>query len=330
MFSNWGKRVIIIKATISIGLLIYLIWLIDWERAIRIMRDADLSFLFVVPFFTLCGLCIASIRWIRVLNDTHVRISFKEALYGYLLGAFYSIFLPGVIGGDAIRIGVCKQKAKCPLSAAISSVLVERSLGVLALLCFILFSCLIFPASFSTLTFFKQNPFLRFSAVPIIVLFISVVLGSRVILKWIPKSGGQGISVFFSSGVSAIAGLKWKTLGIAFCLSALFQSTDILGTFLLSKSIGINVSVIVLYGIVPVVYLITVLPISLGGIGVREGAFVVILSQFGVMTSDAVTLSFLVYLNRLLIGGVGWGVHSFESLSKRKKSRELGTLPTVI
>jgi hypothetical protein len=55
----------------------------------------------------------------------------------------------------------------------------------------------------------------------------------------------------------------------------------------------------------PIVYLVTILPISIGGLGVREGTLVMILSFVNIETSEAVILSFLIYLNRILIGGVG-------------------------
>jgi glycosyltransferase 2 family protein len=67
----------------------------------------------------------------------------------------------------------------------------------------------------------------------------------------------------------------------------------------------------------PIVYLATVLPISIGGIGVREGVLVYFLSQSGVPTSDAISLSFLVYMNRMISALIGGGI---QLMDKRKRT----------
>ncbi len=75
--------------------------------------------------------------------------------------------------------------------------------------------------------------------------------------------------------------------------------------FLLSQAIGLAVSLTEFFAIIPLVYLVTILPISLGGLGVREGMLVFLLAQFNVAITDAVTLSFLIYLNRVVVGSLG-------------------------
>jgi uncharacterized membrane protein YbhN (UPF0104 family) len=55
----------------------------------------------------------------------------------------------------------------------------------------------------------------------------------------------------------------------------------------------------------PIVYILTVLPISLGGLGVREGVFVYLLTRAGIQASDAVMVSLLIYLNRVLVNSSG-------------------------
>jgi uncharacterized membrane protein YbhN (UPF0104 family) len=97
-------------------------------------------------------------------------------------------------------------------------------------------------------------------------------------------------------------------------LSIVFQAADILVIFLLARMIGLTVPLVVFFAIVPFVFLISILPISLGGLGVREGLLTYLLAQFGVNTSDGITLSFLVYLSRFIPAIPGGIVQITETL----------------
>jgi hypothetical protein len=71
------------------------------------------------------------------------------------------------------------------------------------------------------------------------------------------------------------------------------------------------------------VYLATVLPISPGGLGVREGTLVIVLAQFGLAASDAALLAVAVFLNRVAVGAVGAVQHL---ASGTRLSREVVTV----
>jgi hypothetical protein len=73
----------------------------------------------------------------------------------------------------------------------------------------------------------------------------------------------------------------------------------------LSRALGLELPLVVFFALTPLVYVAMVLPISLSRLGVHEGTWTLFLSQFGVTTGKAVTLSFLIYLNRVVIGLLG-------------------------
>ena len=72
----------------------------------------------------------------------------------------------------------------------------------------------------------------------------------------------------------------------------------------------------------PIVYISTILPVSLGGLGVREGTLVYLLAKVGVLSSDAVALSFLIHFNRVAVGSIGGITQMFW---KRKKLENSST-----
>lgn len=75
--------------------------------------------------------------------------------------------------------------------------------------------------------------------------------------------------------------------------------------------------------IMPLVYICTILPFSLGGLGVREGALVYLLAKMGVPASDGVALSFLIYINPVLVDSVGGILHVLKNSKKIVEPHEM-------
>jgi uncharacterized membrane protein YbhN (UPF0104 family) len=316
-----NKLGFIAKCCVSLGLLVYLVCLVDWGRAIETLGEAVRLPLFVAPFILLTGLGISSLRWCLILVDSEVNFSAWQAYRGYWLGLFYGIFLPGVLGGDAVRIGLCTQRTNCPVGTATASVLLERISGILALFGMAFVVYLVSPATLSSLLTAGDTRLIAALAVVGILGMAAVLLGRQVWMRWLPKEGANGVWAFVRSAMLTLGTLRGRTLVLVLMLSAMFQATNTVVTFLLAQATGLDLPLTVFFAIMPLVYLATVLPISLGGLGVREGTLVFLLARFGVATLDAVTLSFLIYLNRVVVGGLGGLVQLAETLSSRQTDR---------
>ncbi len=307
-----------VKVGVSLVLVVSLVWIVDWEQAIQTIRQANRSLIGVSPLFWLTSLILSSFRWQLVLADSRVTFPLRQAYTGYLIGAFYGIFLPGVVGGDAIRIGLCVRQTMCKIGTATASVLLERISGVLALLSFLLGIALLFPTKWSSLAAFEPSLSVTKMAAIALIGIVAVLLGRRVWMRWLPKKNTGGVWTFIYSGVRTLSTLRGRTLGIIVILSALFQATRILGMFVLSRALGLTIPLTVFFAVIPLVYLATLFPISMGGLGVREGTLVLLLAQFGVATSDAVTLSFLIYSNQVFVGVLGGLVQLATTLSHKE------------
>lgn len=303
------------KSGVSIGLIAYLVWLIDWQRVGTILIGSNKLFLLLVPLFLLIRLCFATWRWQLILADSQAKFPFWQAYTSYMVGAFYNVFLPGVTGGDVIRIGRCVRRTGCPLGTATASVLLERVSGVFALLSIALSTYIIVPGTLSSLLMPENKSSVTAIAAIGICMLAIITIGRRYWLKWLPLHKNTGFWGFIVSGMRAFCTLRNHTLVLILIFSIFFQAMDIVIIFLLSQMIRLSVPLSVYFAVVPLVYLAIMLPISLGGLGVREGSMTFLLAQFGVPTSDAVTLSFLVYVSRFVTAGSGGMIQLFETLA---------------
>jgi len=307
-----------IKLTISIGLVVYLIFLVDWNRAFKILKGVDKIYLIIGFLLWVFGLVFASLRWHLILKDNNLKFSMLKSYKGYLRGMFYNIFLPGVVGGDVIRIGICRFQTDCELGTATASVLLERISGIFTLFIFLFLSYSIFFDKFLAGINFQFLKYLFLIGLLFIIFFIVLFLLRYKFTEWLSGKDLNRFLSFLSVGIKVFCSVRLGTLLIVLVLSSLFQSIDIFACFLFSKAIGIKLSLPIFFGIVPLVYFATVLPVSLGGLGVREGAFVFLLSIFGVGTTEAITLSFLMYFNRVIYGAAGGLVEFTESFKVKK------------
>jgi uncharacterized membrane protein YbhN (UPF0104 family) len=286
--------------------------MIEWERLIVLLSRIENNLLFIPPILLLVGLFFASIRWQHLLTALDINQKIKNLYAYYIIGNFYSIFLPGVIGGDIVRIGMCTNETKSPISIITTSALIERFCGIIML--FVIASLVIFILPLEILsclgeTFTKALPIV--TALTVVIISSAFVLFRRRLLNYPggKKQGGllnKSVQLF-----NLMVTLPYPTIFTLIIFSALFQATDVLASFVIAKALNLNIPLPLFFTIMPIVYICTILPISLGGLGVRESAFVYLLAKVGILTSDAIVLSFLIYCNRIVIGFLGGLTHVF-------------------
>lgn len=310
MFFAIYKRKIFfaLRLFVSIGVLIYLLNVIDGKRTLEFLSRVSITYLWPAPLLVALALCFGGVRWSILLPYFGIRLKATKAFLYYLIGSFYGIALPGVIGGDAVRIGICAAGKKKSVADITATVLIERMCGILALL------------AMGTVAIAVLTPGLRSALGSSVIVVIPVLAGAsavavfagyllfgRVFAAWVKGSSAhrRGIAETIRRIIRYAREVPPAGMAAVFFLSALFQFSDILASFFLARAINIDVSLLILLAIFPIVYMLTVLPVSLGGLGVREGALAYLLTRVGVLPSDAVMLSFMIYLNRALVSLLG-------------------------
>jgi uncharacterized membrane protein YbhN (UPF0104 family) len=232
------------------------------------------------PFLLASLLYILSIlastsRWKLLLPG---RFTFRRLFSLYMMGSFFSSFLPGVIGGDVVKAYYLNKDAK-KLSLTLASIFMDRYLGYLSLM---IIGIAAFPFS---LRFFGGAVY-RW-AMPAI--FVSFVIGS--FLFFALKLGKRfgTVAEFYDYFVS----LKERKDVIvkAVALSFLIQLIGFIAVAILASAMGENIPVLLLCVFLPIVITITSLPISISGLGVREGSFVILLGLIKVRPEVATSLS---------------------------------------
>jgi uncharacterized protein (TIRG00374 family) len=312
----------IARLGISAGLIIYLVIKLDFHEIVghlSTVRFLPLTAAVALEF----GMVFANtIRWKVLLRARGIDMSLARLVYYYLMGLFFSSFLPTSIGGDVARVIAVSSETDRGADA-FASVVVERLLGFFVLLPVGLASI---PFVAGTLEDWKLILTVGiiatcgFAAVYIVLLRSVARRLSRLLTPLFSLLWRFRLRERLEKGYEAILsyrdskGAVYGGLGI----SVASKVSWIFACYFVGKALELDIGFASLMLIVPVVELVRMLPISVSGIGVREAAFVAMLRQFGVEDSLGFAFAVVVYViffGFALVGGLLYGTRQFVSRS---------------
>jgi uncharacterized membrane protein YbhN (UPF0104 family) len=225
----------------------------------------------------LFSLFVSTLRW-RLLIPSRPKTFRLFALY--LMGSFFNTVLPGVVGGDAVKVFYLFRTTG-NMAEAMASIFMERYLGLVALM---LLGLTALPLNLDYVSGTKLLwlfPVLLGGFLAASLAFFGLRLGRR--FKLLADFYG-----YFKS-------YDFKTLSAAFAMAVFVQVSTVIMVFVLSRGFGQDVPLRLFFLVVPVITTFAAIPLSISGLGIREGSFVVFfaetLHQMGGRAATALSLS---------------------------------------
>jgi uncharacterized membrane protein YbhN (UPF0104 family) len=223
---------------------------------------------------------VSTVRWKLLLPDG---IGMRKLFSLCMIGSFFNTFLPGVIGGDAVK-GLYLYRLTGKGSLSLASIFMDRYIGFAAL---IAICTVAFPFGFG---FFAGSPVrwflpvIIFSFIGASLLIFGLRLGQRI------RALSEFYSYFHAYRNQA------TVIGKTFSLSLIVQLAGILSVYLLSRGMGQQISFLAFLLFIPLIVLFTMIPLSISGLGIRESAFVLFFGLVGVQPGVATALSLLWFI----------------------------------
>ena len=307
------------RLLISLGLLAFVLRAIGLERIGRVLLEAEPGLFVIALGLFVVGVVVRALRWRALLVALGLQIPLGRLVYLYFLGTFFNMFLPTGFGGDVVRVVELSQDADPTLVTG--TVIVDRLTGLLML--FVL-ALLALPFTFGLLPT-KVWLAIGLLAAGGLVAGVLVLQGRwlRRVTRQLPgplSLTGEGVLARIYDAVTACG---WRAVGAALFFSLIFNVLLVLENYLVARAVGIELSLAFFFLLVPLLSLTLMLPISFGGLGVREGLAVLLLGQVGVDEAQAVAYSLGVYAIARVTGLFGGLLFVLESVGKlRKQTRE--------
>ena len=277
------------RAGASVVLLGIVFLEVDWSTAAERLDGGEWPLFVAAVGLIEVAFLVGAVRWHRLVSAARIAQPFAHSLRAYMIGMFSNNFLPTGFGGDAARALIAGRSGSRLVRVA-TSVVVDR---VSSVLCLVLLAWIAIGA----------DP----GGVP-----PSIVAGLLGVTLAGAAAGAVGTLLFrrgarFAAVLPASLG-RWAVevravivgyvrdaslLAWALALGLVFQAVTVAATWLLARVLGIDVPFALLAAVVPMVLIATMAPISLAGLGVREGSYIILLGTAGVTTTDAALLSLM-------------------------------------
>lgn len=296
------KYSILLRFLITFGLLYIVYSTINKDVLIDAFYNANLAYLimalavFVVSNFT------GAVQWFFLLKSQNLNIKFTIVLKYYLVGTFFNNFLPSTVGGDVVKAyKIIKRKSESEI--IISSIVWDRMISLFILLFFSLISgIIIFKSKLFIILFFA----LIITTLILLLLILKFNLG-KLFLKLAQKLPHKNVQLFvhqfFKSFKKYI--LFSNEILLFYATSVFTQFLKIFLIVVISKGFLSPLSFYEIYFFVPLLGILSVLPISLNGIGLREFVsryFANIIHKNGDIISMLISVGNLVIIIGNLLG----------------------------
>ncbi|MBE0433199.1 flippase-like domain-containing protein [candidate division WOR-3 bacterium] len=304
--AKYRQLLVIARVVVGVGLIVFLFRTLDISTLIGHIRTVELKYLAYAAIPYILFVILSAWRWQILLDFKRFTMPFNRTLRIYLISLFFNNFLPTTVGGDMMRVVYTMKDRRAD---SLATVLVDRILGFVGLFIFALFAVVYL------LMVKNETEFLPFMVIGLVVVSLITFLffsrrAYRVISPLICKVRifGAGARIRRLHEAGNDFSNAWGTIIACIVLSILIQATLAIAPYLVLLGMGnTGVNLLPFFIYVPIINVISMIPVSLNGLGIRENFYVILFSRAGLSgeLSLAISLlSFFVIFMLSLNGGV--------------------------
>ncbi|MCC6346292.1 MAG: flippase-like domain-containing protein [Nitrospirales bacterium] len=296
-----------LKLLVSASLIVFLLAKVERTTLLATLRQMEPAVFLAAIGISLVAAFLSTLRWKLLVPQP---IGTGRLFSMYLIGSFFNNYLPGGVGGDAVkayylskemkRYGAEGRDSSFPpsLTGAIASVFMDRYVGLGAL---ISLSVAAFPFGMHYL----KNASMKWPVIWVIPLIaLAFLLVSLLIFAF--RVGERLRFLLHAYQYLQFYRSQTEALLKAFIYSLAIQLLGVLSVYLLSMGLHLSLSFLSLLVFLPMIILFSMIPVTVSGIGLREGAFVFLLGSAGIAPESAISLSLLWFFS-VFVTGI-WGL----------------------
>lgn len=315
----------LIRAASSILLIVILLNFVGRDAQMRAFSSINPLHFTIGLAAYLAALAFWALRWYLFIRASGERTSYGHALLTLLHGLFYSLFLPTLVGTDMGRMVELSHDRHNNRSNAVSTVLLDRFMGLITLVLMAVIA-LILGSQYIT----DQS-----------VIGLVLMTLAALVIGWVIFFNRRIMDALFGVifHLPIIRRLETKIRHLYETLCQLHHKPRLLfaagnvsllnsiaetgSVIFAARALGIEIEPVYFFIFMPLIWLIMIVPISVSGLGLREGAFVFFFTQIGVSSADAVALSLLYYSFNVIValgGGFALFCANLSSINAARNS----------
>jgi uncharacterized membrane protein YbhN (UPF0104 family) len=300
----------LLKAAVGLGLLAFLFSRIDRNQFLQAFSSAHASYVLLALSAYFIGKTLTAVRWALLARPLGFPHPLKDFVAFYYIGMFFNLVGPSTLGGDAGKVfylsreksAASEQSRAETAAAAVVSILADRLIGMVGLVWIAAAALVAFPE--------------HAAALPAVVRYAVYAMAPGPFIGWTVFGFGnrllQKIAHPLGKKLHALGSAYWNrplVLVQAAALSVAFHLVQVGCQILVGRALDFDIPWSYACVFFPLVDIITMLPVSVSGIGLREGGLVFFLGKLGVGPEKAVAngvLWFAIVVATGLAGGIAF------------------------
>jgi len=316
MHAIGGGAVRVAKIAFAATLLVVLVLHVGYQPIVDVLSEFAWWWLPVLLGIRVVALFVQSQRWRLFLASVDIRASSRRLFRSYWIARFFGSFSPGQLGGDVYRVlyGLDPSAKRTEVA---STVLVERVSGMIGLM------LVCAGAGYACFDAMKEAglqflPILATGGAQTLWVVATTQAPARWTLKVVRQLPQSRACSMASELVRALAihVARPKTLVVGIVLGIVFYTLLALEALLAFHALGIDINPVLVMIVVPMIALISCLPITINGWGAAEATSLLLYTQLGVTSPAAFSVALLTRVSGTLISGVGGLILLWEHVRK--------------
>jgi uncharacterized protein (TIRG00374 family) len=308
------RLIAVLKIVVSVVLITYLLSRVGLQNVAEVISSASANYLYLLVALAIYfgAIALGSVKWQILLKAQGIDVPLGTLLSFTFEGLFFGNFLPTNVGGDFVRGYDLARHTLLPAETAIS-VVVDRMLGLIAF---------VFVAVVMALLVIYSAGQAALWQVAVAAAAALLALSGLFALMLSNRLRGQIRRIFGLKVLAPLAPLydrlsgalsayrrSYSSLALCFCISILVLTIGSVVNYLISTALGGGISLLHIFLFTPLITFVLLIPISLGGIGLNQSAYVFFFNLVGVPEEKSLAISLImqaIIIVSSLPGGILW------------------------
>lgn len=302
----------LVRLGIGLGIILFILSKINLGEMLAVIRQSLGQWPWLVGAAAIYAVCLwlGMGRWKIILEAQGLRMAWSRVFCVFSISQFFNSFMFGSTGGDLSRAYYAAKETHHKKTEAVATVFIDRMIGLVAL------NTIAGTMLILRYQFFLQHWSLHLPALLMVgmiaatICALLIIFNIRFFLGWKmfrfiehnqrlrPIIRRMIISIYLYRRRTKTL---LKTAAISFAIHALI----VLQCYLLGRSLGISIGLLDYLTVIPIIISLAALPITPGGLGIREGLAVTMLGALGVSASQALPLSLMMYFISVALSLIG-------------------------
>jgi glycosyltransferase 2 family protein len=295
---------------VGIIIFVYILLRIDIGKLYSILITSDVKYIFLSAFIAPLIILGMTLRWYLILKALGIIYDFTNTCISLIKGALFGEIIPGRLG-EFVRAKYVIAKTGSSIGKTMFSVVVDRIYDVIILVILGVSSSIVLVKIYAV--DFSLSMIIIWSA--LLFVFLAICMNEKIVrttiiplFSFLTRHKYQEHIHFHSNEFYRSSKLMGKgTHATCMVLTIVIWLLTFVALFFLSKSLRIDIPLWLVLSIGAISVIVSLLPLSVSGLGTRDAVFIFFLSFYGVPVEFAVALSFLFLVYGLLSTVLAWG-----------------------